>query len=52
MTKEIRCPNCKKKYCEATESSHIKAKCPRCGENFTYANGSYQERLQNSLKKK
>ena len=43
MTQEVRCPNCNKKVCEATEESVLNVLCTRCKTPFTYSKGKYLE---------
>ena len=38
QTKEIRCPNCKKKIADAVGPTDIKCVCPRCKTDFQYSN--------------
>ena len=41
--KEVRCPNCNKLACMATEQSTVSVKCGRCNTLFTFENESTKE---------
>jgi phage FluMu protein Com len=50
--KEIRCPKCSKKLCEAIGSAKLKVVCNRCKTPYTYPDTSHQDKLSNGLIKK
>lgn len=54
MTKEIRCPKCKKLLCTAAPGSHVKVWCRKCKHDVEeiVPNESYQDRLTKKIEKK
>ena len=36
MTKEVRCPNCNRKLCDASSDAELKVVCNRCKTPYTY----------------